>query len=326
MQWRADGSYPQNTRLDGTPVWGSLQMDEVSFPLILAWQLGRTDPATYAKLKATAEFLSHHGPSTPEERWEEAPGYSPSTIAAEIAGLVCAADLANADNDPGAASFYLQTADSWQSQVDNWTYTTTGSLAGHGYYERIDDNGNPNDGHQLTIANGGGSWDERDVVDAGFLDLARLGVKPPADQHLTDSLSVVDQKLRVSTPEGDLWYRYNHDGYGETSGGGPYTGQGVGRLWPVLTGERGEYALAAGDAPAAAGYLRTMAGSANSGGLVPEQVWDRANADGFTFGKTTGSAAPLAWAQAQFVRLAVSISAGHDVETPSVVAQRYAGG
>ncbi|TDQ01011.1 glucan 1,4-alpha-glucosidase [Labedaea rhizosphaerae] len=326
VQWRSDGSYPQNTRLDGTPVFGSLQMDEVSFPIILAWQLGRTDPASYGKIKASAEFISHHGPSTPEERWEEAGGYSPSTIAAEIAALVCAADLANADNDPGAADFYLRTADSWQSQVDNWVYTTSGSLAGHGYYERIDDNGNPNDGHQVGIANGGGSWDERDVVDAGFLELARLGVKAPGDQHITDSVAVVDQTIRVTTPEGDVWYRYNHDGYGETQAGAPFTGQGVGRLWPVLTGERGEYAVATGHQDAAQGYLVTMGGSANAGGLVPEQVWDRQGANGFTFGKATGSAAPLAWAQAQFVRLAVSITAGHDIETPSVVAHRYVGG
>lgn len=322
VQWRADGSYPQNTRLDGTPVFGGLQMDEVAFPIILAWQLGRTDQATYAKIKASAEFISHRGPATPQERWEEAGGYSPATIAAEIAALVCAADIATANNDPGAASFYLQVADSWHQQIDNWTYTTNGSLASHGYYVRIDDNGNPNDGHSLNIANGGGSWDERSVVDGGFLELVRLGVKPATDSHVTDSMKVIDQKIRVTTPQGNIWYRYNHDGYGETSDGRPYTGQGVGRLWPVLTGERGEYALANNDPDM--GYLQTMAGSATSGGLIPEQVWDRPSANGFTFGKGTGSATPLSWAQAQFVRLAVSLSAGHNVETPAVVKQRYA--
>ncbi|WP_370947528.1 glucan 1,4-alpha-glucosidase [Amycolatopsis sp. cg5] len=317
VQLRPDGSYPQNTRLDGTPVFGSLQMDEVSFPIILAWQLGRRDAATYAKIKPSAEFVSHHGPSTPQERWEEAGGFSPSTLAAEIAALVCAADLATANNDPGAASYYLQVADSWRAQVDNWTYTTTGSLASHGYYERIDDNGNPNDGHNLGIANGGGNWDERTVVDMGFLDLVRLGVKRADDPHITDSLKVVDAKIRVTTPAGDIWYRYNHDGYGETADGRPYTGVGVGRLWPVLTGERGEYAVATG--ALGTGYLRTMAATANAGGQIPEQVWDR----GAAIGTGTGSATPLAWAQAQFVRLAVSLSAGKNVETPSIVKQRY---
>lgn len=322
-QERPDGSFPQNSRLDGTAVFGSLQLDEVADPILLAWQLHRSDAGTWPKLKAAAEFLSHHGPGTPEERWEEAGGYSPSTLAAEIAGLVCAADLATANHDPGAASYYLQVADSWQRQVEAWTFTTTGSLAAHGYYERIDDNGNPNDGHRLTVANGGGDWDERDVVDAGFLELVRLGVRAPQDPHITDSLPVIDATIRTSAPEGDLWHRYNHDGYGETTSGAPYTGQGVGRAWPVLTGERGEYELAAGDSVSAQARLATLAGAANAGGLIPEQVWDQPDDHGFALGGGTDSATPLAWAEAQFVRLAVSISAGHDLDTPSIVAQRY---
>jgi len=119
-----------------------------------------------------------------------------------------------------------------------------------------------------------------------------------------------------------MWHRYNHDGYGETSSGGPYTGSGIGRLWPLLSGERGEYELANGRP--ATSFLTAMAGSANPGHLIPEQVWDRAAAAGFTFGEGTGSATPLAWSMAQFVRLAVSMDTGHPVETPSVVAERYA--
>lgn len=324
VQQRADGSYPPNTWLDGAPAleWTRTQLDGVAFPTILAWQLGRKDPATWAKVKRSAEYLLAHGPSTPQERWEQVGGYSPATIAAEIAALVCAADLAAANHDPASAQSYLDAADSWQRQVESWTYTTTGSLAPHGYYQWIDDNGNPNDGHIVTTIHGGINRDERLVVDTGFLELVRLGVKAPDDKHITDSLSVVDSRLKVRTPEGDIWYRHNHDGYGETSEGkSPFTGKGVGRLWPLLAGERGEHALAAGQ-PAAA-YLRTMAGAANDGGLIPEQVWDRADAHGLTFGEGTGSATPLAWAQAQFVRLAVSISAGRNVETPAVVVRRY---
>jgi glucoamylase len=324
VQERADGSYPQNTRLDGTPVFGSLQMDEVALPIVLDWQLGRFDAASYAKVRASADYLVAHGPRTPEERWEEAGGWSPSTIAAEIAGLVTAADVAQRNGDSASASRYLGTADSWQRQVDAWTYTATGHLAGGATYERIDDDANPNDGHTLCIANGGGCFDERDVVDAGFLDLVRLGIKPPADAHVTTSLNVVDATIRTHAPEGDLWHRYNHDGYGETASGAPFTGSGIGRLWPLLSGERGEYALAAGQPGAAAGALATMAGAANQGLLIPEQVWDQPSGNGFTLGQGTGSATPLAWSMAQFVRLAVSISAGRNVETPSVVASRYA--
>jgi glucoamylase len=66
-----------------------------------------------------------------------------------------------------------------------------------------------------------------------------------------------------------------------------------------------------------------MASAANQGYLVPEQAWDRSDQFGFSFGQPTGSAAPLNWAAAQYVRLAVSIDAGHPVETPALVKARY---
>ncbi len=327
VQQKPDGSFPQNTRLDGTPYWTAIQMDQVSYPILLAHQLGRTDSSTYENhVKKAADYIVEHGPTTQQERWEEESGYSPSTIAAEIAALVAAADIARANGDGASADRYLQVADSWQRQIEEWTFTTTGKHGDGEYYVRIDDNGNPNDGHQLCINNGGGCHDERAIVDAGFLELVRLGVKPADDPHITGSLPEVDQVLRVDTPNGPMWYRYNHDGYGEKAGGAPYDGTGRGRLWPLLTGERGEYALAAGK-PAMT-HLRTMAGAANQGYMIPEQVWDRPEptSHGFTFGEGTGSATPLAWSMAQFVRLAQSIDAGHPVETPQVVADRYASG
>ncbi|MBA8825599.1 glucoamylase [Saccharopolyspora lacisalsi] len=322
VQQNEDGSFPQNTWLDGEPHWTSLQMDEVALPIVLAWQLGRTDAATWTKLKKSADFIVANGPATPQERWEEEGGYSPSTIAAEIAGLVTAADIARTNGDTAAAEKYLSTADEWQRKVEEWTFTTTGPHGDGRYYERIDDDGNPNNGHELCINNGGGCHDERAIVDAGFLDLVRLGVKPADDPEILASLPEVDDRLRVETPNGPGWYRYNHDGYGETADGGPYGGQGVGRLWPLLTGERGEYELAAGRD--AGKHLETMARMANEGHLIPEQVWDRSSAHGFTFGEGTGSATPLAWSMSQFIRLAHNIDAGRNLETPSVVADRYA--
>ncbi|MEJ2579406.1 MAG: glycoside hydrolase family 15 protein, partial [Kineosporiaceae bacterium] len=321
VQQKADGSFPQNTWLDGSPYWGGLQMDEVSFPLILADTLGRTDAATWAKVKKSADFVVAHGPWTPQERWEENAGYSPATIAAEIAGLVSAADIAAKNGDTASASTYLATADSWRSQVDAWTYTTSGHLPGGQYYERIDDNGDPNDGATLTIGNGGGSWDERDVVDGGFLDLVRLGIKAPTDPHVTNSLATLDATIKRTIDGHDYWYRYNHDGYGETASGAPYTGAGIGRLWPVLSGERGEYALARGQS--AAPYLAGMAASATEGNLIPEQIWDVASAHGFTQGYATDSANPLSWALGQYVRLAQSTVGGANLDTPQVVCLRY---
>ncbi|MDQ1640808.1 MAG: glucoamylase [Actinomycetota bacterium] len=324
VQQKPDGSFPQNSRLDGTPYWGGLQLDEVAFPVVLAQMLGRTGAQDWAHVKKAADFIVGHGPSSPQERWEEEGGYSPSTIAAEIAGLVSAASIARVNGDAASAALYTGVADNWQRRVVDWTFTTSGPLGDGKYFERIDDNGNPNDGHTLDINNGGGAYDERSIVDAGFLDLVRLGVVAPSDAHVAASLPEVDSTIKVTTPNGDFWYRYNHDGYGEKADGSPYDGTGVGRLWPLLTGERGEYVLANGGSASA--YLQTIARSANAGYLIPEQVWDRASTAAFTEGEGTGSATPLAWSMAQFVRLAVSIVAGHPVETPAVVAARYAGG
>ena len=324
VQQRPDGSMPQNTRLDGTPVFGSLQMDEVAFPIILAWQLNRTDAATWNKLKRSADFIINRGPGTPEERWEEVDGFSPSTMAAEIAGLVCAADIASKNGDQETRDRYLATADDWQRNVDNWTFTTTGPLGNHAYYLRIDDNQDPNDGHNLGIANGGGNHDEREIVDGGFLELVRLGVKPATDARVATSLGVVDATIKKTPPEGDMFFRYNHDGYGQQANGDPYTGAGVGGLWPIFSGERGEYELANGRTAKAVELLKTMAASANVGFMIPEQVSGNPGGQGlFRFGQGTDAAAPLAWSMAQFVRLALSIDAGKPIETPQVVHDHF---
>ncbi len=117
---------------------------------------------------------------------------------------------------------------------------------------------------------------DKSRLDAGFLELVRLGVKPATDESIIEWLKVVDQTIKVTTPAGDAWYRYNGDTYGETPTGGKFDGRnGVGRLWTLLTGERGQYEIAAGDLPAARKRLDTLAQFANDGLMIPEQVWDR---------------------------------------------------
>ncbi|MFL6211489.1 MAG: glycoside hydrolase family 15 protein [Pyrinomonadaceae bacterium] len=327
VQQKADGSFPQNSWLDGRPFWGSLQLDEVAYPLILAYQLGRTDNETWTKhVKPAADFLVKTGPRTPQERWEEKPGYSPATIAAEIAGLVCAAEIARRNDAQAAAAIYLATADDWQRNVERWTATVTGKHGDGNYYLRITENDNPNDGQMMNAGNGGGDHDEREYVDAGFLELVRLGLKRADDPLIVKSLAVIDQVIKVETPNGPLWYRYNHDGYGEMDDGRPwnfdghYTGKG--RLWALLAGERGEYELARGDRAAAEARLGHMLGFANEGLMLPEQVWDRQTGP-FKFGEGTGSATPLAWTMGQFIRLAVNLDEGRNIETPDLVAARY---
>jgi glucoamylase len=330
IQQKPDGSFPQNSWLDGRPFWGSLQMDEVAYPLILAHELGRTDNETYVKhVRPAADFVVSRGPWTPQERWEEEAGYSPSTIAAEIAGLVCAAEIARRNDDLASAQVYLAAADDWARNVEAWTATTNGPHGDGNYYIRINEDTDPNDGDPRELNNGAGTFDERHVVDAGFLELVRLGIKPASDPLVAKSLAVIDKLIRVETPRGDSFYRYNHDGYGEMDDGRPwnwdgkYTGKG--RLWVLLAGERGQYELARGDSSAARRRLAAMAGFANEGRMLPEQVWDmrQSPTPDLRFGEGTGSATPLAWSMAQFIRLATNLQEGRNLDTPAVVAARY---
>jgi glucan 1,4-alpha-glucosidase len=327
VQQKSDGSFPQNSWVDGRPIGGGLQMDQVGFPLILAYQLQRTDRNAWLRhIKPAADFILQRGPATDQDRWEEKPGFSPATIAAEIAGLVCAAYVARVNGDSQAARAYLQKADDWAYSVERWTATTNGPLNDRPYYLRIGQNDNPNDGSKIEINSGGGSYDEREIVDAGFLELVRLGIKSPADPLIVRSLKIVDELTKVETPAGAAWYRYNHDAYGERPDGKPYDGRsGKGRLWPLLTGERGEYELASGDSARARQRLNTLMACANEGMMIPEQVWDQRESPGrrLRFGSGTGSATPLAWSMAQFIRLAINIKRGRNLETPRVVAARY---
>jgi glucoamylase len=331
VQQKPDGSFPQNSWLDGRPFWGSLQLDEVSFPLVLAYQLGRTDNETFVKhVRPAADFIVREGPFTPQERWEEKSGYSPSTIAAEIAGLTCAAEIARRNGDEASAAIYTSTADDFARNVERWTVTTTGKHGDGNYYLRLSFDEDPDDGAPFDMGNGGGTFDEREIVDAGFLELVRLGVRPPQDPLIAKSLEVVDRVIKVETPNGATFYRYNHDGYGELDDGrswnfdGKYTGKG--RLWALLAGERGQYELSLGRKADAERRLDAMAGFANAGGMIPEQVWDRPESPRpeFRFGEGTGSATPLAWSMAQFVRLAMNLQEGRNLDTPDIVAARYA--
>jgi glucoamylase len=327
VQQKEDGSFPQNSWLDGRPAGGGLQMDEAAYPLILAYQLGRTDKETWDKhIKPAADFIVSRGPSTPQERWEEEAGYSPSTIAAEIAGLVCAAEIARRNNDVASAHTYLQKADEWARKVEGWTATRTGKYGDGKYYLRLSDDADPNDGAPLEINSNGGTYDEREIVDAGFLELVRLGIKRARDPLIIKSLAVVDRVIKVKTPNGVGWYRYNHDAYGERPDGGRYDAKaGRGRLWTLLTGERGEYELARGLKAHARRRLSAMMMFANEGLMIPEQVWDKtlAPVPGFRFGEGAGSATPLAWSMAQFIRLAVNLRVGRNLYTPDIVAARY---
>ncbi|KAB1188272.1 MULTISPECIES: glycoside hydrolase family 15 protein [Haloferax] len=335
------GFIPQNTYLNGRTRWGGEQMDNISFPQVMAYMLKQHGVTfddvdyDYVNVKRSADYVARNGPPTAQERWEEEAGYSPSSIAAEIAGLACAAAVALDEGHEEDALVWLALADDWTERVDDWTATRTGTdrHTNTPYYVRITRDGEPDAGHLRTLANNGPTLDEREIIDGGFLELTRLGIKSANDEIIRNSLEEADETIRVDTPHGPAFYRYNGDGYGERERdeeGAPWSidAKGKGRLWPIFTGERAEYELIAGTEDgelAPANLLRTMAAFSNSGRMLAEQVWDREHSTAFNweFGEGTGSATPLAWSMAQFVRLAHGVDAGEPVETPAFVRDRY---
>ncbi|MBS0420949.1 MAG: glucan 1,4-alpha-glucosidase [Proteobacteria bacterium] len=335
-----DGGFPQNFWLNGVPHWRGIQLDQVSFPILLAWRLkqqgglGEFDP--YPMVMRAAAYLLEYGPATQQERWEEASGYSPSTLAAHIAALICAACFAREHGEVTTARYLEEYADFLEAHVEAWTVTTEGTLHPEirRHYIRI----LPADVHDacpgedpncgmLGLANRppGSDWlfRARDVVDAGFLELVRYGIRSPRDPIIADSLRVVDHVLRTETPFGPCWRRYNHDGYGQRADGFPYHSWGQGRAWPLLTGERAHYELAAGRDIGK--LIRTIEAFASPTGLLPEQVWDESDRPerGLYFGRPTGAAMPLMWAHAEYVKLLRSVYDGRVFDLVPAAAERY---
>jgi glucoamylase len=339
VQQKADGSFPQNSDVTGKPVWSSLQLDEVALPIALAHLVGRTGPAIYPHVKRAANFIADFvdpesgraAPYTTQERWENQSGYSPNSIAAQINGLVCAAHMARLNNDPASARRWLDLADTWRSKLKGWTVTHNGPLSDEPYFLRLTKDGDPEAGTTYSIGDGGPSAiDQRRVVDASFLDLVRFGILRPHDPAVRSSLPVIDRVLRVRTPNGTYWHRFTSDGYGETRRGGewritdPDTFLTLGRAWPLLAGERGEYAVTAGGPGTP--QLHAMARAAGPSDMLAEQVWDRRRPGGqpcCSIGEGTRSATPLVWSHSGLVRLAWTIQRGVPVDQQRVVARRY---
>jgi glucoamylase len=335
-----EGGFYQNFWINGEAYWRGIQLDEVAFPIILAWRLHDAsalrnfDP--YPMVLRAARYLIQEGPATPQERWEEASGYSPSTLASNIAALTCAASFAHERGDEATAQFIQDYADFLECHIEAWTVTTEGTLVPgiDRHFIRINpiEMGNPQPDEDpnrgvLAIRNRPTSaqteFPAREIVDAGFLELVRYGIRPGGDPLIEDSLKVIDAVLKVETPFGPCWRRYNHDGYGQKEDGSAYQGTGVGRAWPLLTGERGHYELAAGRDPKI--YIKTLEAFAEPTGLLAEQIWDQPDSpDGrMKFGRPTGAAMPLMWAHAEYIKLLRSVSEGQVFDLIPAVADRY---
>ncbi|TRC76602.1 glucan 1,4-alpha-glucosidase [Mesorhizobium sp. WSM4310] len=338
-----DGHWPQNAWLDGSAYWPGIQMDECAFPLLLADALHRAGHLPRARLAAflpmierAATYVVRNGPVTGEDRWEEDAGYSPFTLAVEIAALLAAADLLDACGKKDEAIYLRETSDGWNDQVERWTYATDtaiGKAAGvKGYYVRIAppdsaEAASPKDGY-VPIKNrppGDTNRPAQEIVSPDALALVRFGLRSADDPRIVDTVKVIDAQLRCALPQGPLWYRYNGDGYGEHQDGAPFDGTGQGRPWPLLAGERAHYELAAGRKDKAANLLAALEGSAEPGGLLPEQVWDSADLPEreLLHGRPSGSAMPLVWAHSEHIKLLRSLRDGVVFDMPPQGVKRY---
>jgi glucoamylase len=342
-----DGHWVQNMWLDGAPYWKGIQMDQTSLPIMLVDLVKREAGLTEEELRhfwpmirRAAGYLVTHGPITHQDRWEENAGYSTYTLAVEVAALLIAAEHAEFNNEPQLSTFLKETADSWNSSIERWTYVRDTDLARfvgvEGYYVRIKpkesvEKDSP-ENNLLTISNrppGENICPANEMVSPDALALVRYGLRRADDPGILNTIKVLDATLKMDHPFlGPVWYRYNGDGYGEHADGTPFNGTGIGRPWPLLTGERAHYEIAAGNYSYAESLLRTLENYANENGLFPEQVWDSEDipALGLYSGRPSGGAMPLVWAHAEYIKLCRSLRAKKIFDMPNQTYERYLSG
>jgi glucoamylase len=340
----ADGHWPQNMWLDGTPYWGGVQLDECAFPILVLDLLLRekmldaADADRFTEMVAKAAgFIVRNGPVTRQDRWEEDAGYSPFSLGVTVAALLAAANFLEARGIPQRTIRHLrETADWINDSIENWTYARGSKLASEsgvdGYYVRIGpvdliDDRMPADA-TTAIRNrpdGASRFPAADIVSPDALALVRFGLRSAHDPRIVNTVTVIDRMLKVDLPQGPVWRRYNQDGYGEHEDGRPFDGTGIGRAWPLLTGERAHYELAAGRVDEAVRLLGTVEACASPTGLLPEQVWDADDIPERELfrGGASGSAMPLVWAHAEHAKLVRSLKDGRVFDMPPQTVQRY---
>jgi len=340
-----DGSWRQNYWLDGAPYWGGVQLDECAFPMLLL-DMARREGALglpdlqqfWPMVERAAGFVLRTGPRTKQDRWEENAGYTPFTLAVAIAALLAAAEIAEACDIEALPALLRDTADAWNEQIEDWIYVEDTPLTREagvpGYYIRVAPEspakGGPDVHGLIQVRNheaGSGAIAANELISTDAIALVRFGLRAPDDPRMLSTIAVIDRLLKVELPQGPGWHRYNLDGYGEKADGSPFDGVGIGRAWPLLAGERAHYALAAGRRGEAEALLATIEAQTSPGGLIPEQVWDAAPIPERDLqpGKPTGSAMPLVWAHAEYVKLLRSLADGKVFDMPPQTARRYLG-
>jgi glucoamylase len=338
-----DGHWSQNMWVNGSPYWDGIQMDETAMPILLvdlAFREKALDDTAVARfwpmVRKAAGYLVRNGPVSPQDRWEEDPGYSPFTVAAEIAALLAAADLAGLNHEPAIAKYLREIADVWHASIDRWMYASGTNWCHQfsvaGYYVRIAPTASGEAGSSLqkdvdvkNVRAAEDSLRASHLVSPDALALVRFGLLAADDPRIRDTAKVIDALLKIETPSGSTWHRYNDDGYGEHKDGSPFNGTGIGRGWPLLTGERAHYELAAGCVENAKHLLTAMESFANQGGLISEQVWDAPDIPDkeLHVGRPSGSAMPLVWAHAEYLKLKRSLNDGRIFDLPPQTVKRY---
>jgi glucoamylase len=339
----ADGHWAQNMWLDGTPYWNGIQMDETALPVLLVDLARREKVLTpdevarfWPMVCRAVSYLVRNGPVSPQDRWEEDPGYSPFTIGAEIAALLAGADLAELNGESAIATYLRDTADAWNASIDRWMYVTDTDWCRDygvdGYYVRIAPV-DPGGGmsrflESMPVKNVEASRASNSVshlVSPDTLALVRFGLRSPDDPRILNTMKIIDALLKVETPHGPVWRRYNGDGYGEHEDGEPFDGTGIGRAWPLLTGERAHYEVAAGRIAKAEQLRDALESFASAEGLFSEQIWEAADIPEkeLFFGRPTGSAMPLVWAHAEYLKLLRSLRDGGVFDMPPQTVERY---
>jgi glucoamylase len=330
------GAWSQNMWLDGTPHWGAVQMDAMALPILLADKIRRTnaldgyDPSLM--VHGAASFLLQNGLVSQQGRWEATPGYSVYTVATEIAALLAAAEFVS----PQESAFLRDTADAWYDSIDELLYAEGTPLAREhrvsGYYmratppERIEAK---EVGHlKVLMPNhhfGGKHRKAIDIVSPDALALVRFGLRRADDPRIVNTIRVIDATLKRETTTGPGWVRSTYDGYGETADGSPFKKTGIGRVWPLLAGERAHYEIALGNRDYALELLRTISRQTSQAGMIPEQVWDAGDIpERYLFnGHPAGSGMPLVWAHSEYIKLLRSLHDHSVWDMPTQTVKRY---